>query len=146
MLGTTDARAGFDVGEYLDQSSRVQAVVDLFGPTDLPAMLGGRAAIVAQMVFGATSDNDPILVKASPVTYITPDDPPFLILHGDKDAVVPLEQSQILYDRLKAGGVNATLVIVKNAGHSFTPSGGAISPTRTELSKMIANFFDQFLR
>ena len=146
MLGTTDARAGFDVGEYLEQSSRVQVVVDLFGPADLPAMLTGRAAMVAQMVFGATSDNDPILVRASPVTYITPDDPPFLILHGDKDVVVPLEQSQILYDKLKASGVNATFVIVKNAGHSFTPSGGAISPTRAELSKMIADFFDKFLK
>ncbi|MCX7839304.1 MAG: alpha/beta hydrolase fold domain-containing protein [Anaerolineae bacterium] len=146
MLGTTDARAGFDVGEYLDQSSRVQAVVDLFGPADLPAMLSGRAFIVAQTVFGATSRDDPVLVKASPVTYITPDDPPFLILHGDKDTVVPLEQSQILYDKLKAGGVHATFVIVKNAGHGFTPSDGTMSPSRAELTKMIADFFDQHLK
>ncbi|MCI0476452.1 MAG: alpha/beta hydrolase fold domain-containing protein, partial [Anaerolineales bacterium] len=146
MLGTTDKSAGFDVGEYLDQSSRVQAVVDLFGPADLPVMLSGRAMVVGQTVFGATSRDDPILVKASPVTYITPDDPPFLILQGDKDTTVPLEQSQILYDKLKAGGVTATLVIVKNAGHSFTPSGGAISPSRAELTKMIADFFDKFLK
>lgn len=146
MLGTTDKRAGFDVGEYADQSSRVQVVVDLFGPADLPVMLTGRAMVVGQTVFGATSRDDPILVKASPVTYITPDDPPFLILQGDKDTTVPLEQSQILYDKLKAGGVNATLVIVKNAGHGFTPSGGAISPSRAELTKMIADFFDKFLK
>jgi acetyl esterase/lipase len=146
MLGTTDTSAGFDVGEYLDQSSRVQVVVDLFGPADLPAMLGGRAFIVAQTVFGATSRDDPVLVQASPVTYITPDDPPFLILHGDQDTVVPLEQSQILYDKLKAGGVSAMLVIVKNAGHGFTPSGGAISPSRAELTKRIADFFDRYLK
>lgn len=146
MLGTTDASAGFDVGEYADQSSRPQAVVDLFGPADLPVMLTGRAELVGRTVFGATSRDDPVLVKASPVTYITPDDPPFLILHGDKDTTVPMEQSQILYDKLKAGGVTATLVIVKNAGHGFAPSGGAISPSRAELTKLIVGFFDKFLK
>jgi acetyl esterase/lipase len=146
MLGTTDKSAGFDVGEYLDQSSRVQVVVDMFGPSDLPVMLVGSAEPAITVVFGARSRDDPILVKASPVTYITPDDPPFLILQGDQDTVVPMQQSQELYDKLKAGGVNATLVIVKNAGHSFRPSGGAISPSRTELTKMIADFFDRYLK
>ncbi len=146
MLGTTDKSAGFDVGEYLDQSSRVQVVVDEFGPADLPKMFTANAQVVAGRIFGSTSRDDPILVKASPVTYITSDDPPFLILQGDQDQVVPMEQSQILHERLKAGGVQSTLVIVKNAGHGFTPDGGAISPSRTELSKMIADFFDQYLR
>jgi acetyl esterase/lipase len=146
MLGTTDKSAGFDVGEYLDQSSRVQAVVDLFGPADLPAMFTSNAQVVASRVFGSASRDDPILVKASPVTYITSDDPPFLILQGDKDTTVPLEQSQILHDKLKAGGVNATLVIVKNAGHGFMPVGGAISPSRAELTKMLADFFDTYLK
>ena len=146
MLGTTDKSAGFDVGEYLDQSSRVQAVADLFGPSDLPAMAAGNSAGPITSVFGAQSRDDPILFKASPVTYITPDDPPFLILQGDKDTTVPMQQSQELYDKLKAAGVTATLVIVKNAEHSFRPSGGAISPSRAELAKMIADFFDQYLK
>ena len=145
MLGTTDKRAGFDVGEYLDQSSRVQAVVDLFGPADLPAMFTRDAQVVANRVFGSTSRDDPILIQASPVTHISPDDPPFLILQGDQDKTVPMEQSQILYDKLKAGGVSAQLVIVKNAGHGFTPVGDAISPSRAELTRMIADFFDKTL-
>jgi len=146
MLGTTDKSAGFDVGEYPDQSSRVQAVADLFGPADLPAMLTGSALLVGKNVFGATSRDDPILSKASPVTYISQDDPPFLILQGDKDKVVPMEQSQEFYDHLKSGGVTATLVIVKNAGHGFTPDGGAINPSRAELTKMLADFFDKYLK
>ena len=146
MLGTTDKSAGFDVGEYLDQSSRVQAVVDLFGPADLPAMFTSNAQLVGNRVFGSTSRDDPILVQASPVTYISKDDPPFLILQGDKDKTVPMEQSQELYDKLKAGNVTATLVIVKNAGHGFTPDGGAISPSRAELTKMMGDFFDRWLR
>lgn len=145
MLGVTDKRAGFDVGEYIDQSSRVQSVVDLFGPSDLPAMLTASAFVVGKNVFGATSRDDPILANASPVTYISSDDPPFLILQGDKDSTVPMEQSQILYNKLQAGGVTATLVIVKNAEHGFAPAGGAINPSRAELTKMIADFFDKNL-
>ncbi len=145
LLGTTDKSVGWDVGEYIDQSSRVQAVVDLFGPADLTQMFPGLSIIVGQSVFGASTQNDPILLRASPVTYISPDDPPFLILQGDKDTTVPPSQSQTLYDRLKVGGVPATLVMVKNAGHSFTPVGGAIDPTREELTNIIADFFDQHL-
>ncbi len=98
------------------------------------------------MVFNATSPADPILVNASPVTYITPDDPPFLILHGDMDPVVPVTQSQLLYDRLVAGGVPAIFVPVHNAGHGFNAIGGPISPTYAEIAKTILGFFDQHLR
>ena len=147
MLGLTDKDAGFDVGEYLDQSSRVQAVVDLFGPADLTgAGFIQSQAKLGKEVFGVTSPQDPILAQASPVTYITKDDAPFLILQGDKDTTVPLSQSQELYDRLTAAGVPATLVIVKNAGHSFAPVGGAISPSLAELIKMTADFFDKNLK
>ena len=146
MLGTTDQGAGFDVGEFLDQSSRVQAVVDMFGPTDLTTLDSAPAAPLAKTVFGATTRDDPVLARASPVTYISPDDPPFLILQGDKDTTVPPSQSQEFYDRLKAAGVNATLVMVKNAGHGFAPVGGAISPSRAELTQSIADFFDKNLK
>jgi acetyl esterase/lipase len=146
LLGVTDKEAGWDVGENSDQSSRVQAVVDMFGPTDLHRMFAGSSRRYGQMIFNASSPDDPLLVKYSPVTYITPDDPPFLILHGDRDEVVPLEQSQILYDRLKAAGVPVELVVVKNARHSFRPVEGDIQPSIAELVRMVVKFFDQYLR
>lgn len=142
MLGTTDASAGFDVGEYLEYSSRVQAVVDMFGPADLTVGFEGNpTSKVENVVFGGF---DPAL--ASPVTYVTADDPPFLMLHGEKDTLVPIEQSEILLATLQKAGVPAELVRVKNAGHSFKPVGGEISPTRPELSQMILNFFEETLK
>jgi dipeptidyl aminopeptidase/acylaminoacyl peptidase len=93
-------------------------------------------------VFGASSRSDAIVKNASPVTWISKDDPPFLILHGEKDALVPLSQSQELYDRLTAAGVPAKLVVVKNAGHGFAPTGGQISPSRGGITTTIADFFD----
>ena len=141
MLGTTDASAGFDVGQYLEHSSRVQAVVDMCGPSDLTLQFSDEQTQRASEVF--TIDQ---LVKASPVSYITPDDPPFLILQGDRDRVVPPEQSQVLYDRLTAGGVSAQLVMVENAGHGFDPVGGETNPPRAELSLMVLGFLVEHLK
>ena len=129
LLGTSDNAAGWDSGEYSDQSSRVQAVVDMFGPSDLKVMMAGSSRRYGLMIFEASSLDDPLLQTYSPMTYITPDDPPFLILHGDRDEMVPLEQSQILYDKLKAAGVPVELVVVKNAGHGFRPVDGDIQPS-----------------
>jgi hypothetical protein len=86
------------------------------------------------------------LKLASPVTYISSEDPPFLIVHGERDDVVPVSQSEELYDRLTATGVAATLIIVENAGHGFNPAGGSISPTRAEITKATADFFDRYLK
>ena len=148
MLGTTDASAGFDdSGGNLEQSSRVSAVVDLFGPADLTASDWGLdRSPTAWQVFGATSPADPVLVQASPVTWVSPDDPPFLILHGDKDATVPVSQSVTLDAALRAAGVPSRLVVVANAGHGFRPVGGDPAPSRAELTAMLAEFLDRHVR
>jgi acetyl esterase/lipase len=147
MVGLAGPEAGFDTGEYLDRSSRLSAVVDLFGPANLRAKdFSSKQADVAREVFGARTDQDPVLVQASPVTYITKTAPPFLILQGEKDSLVPPSQSQELYDRLKAAGVPATLVMVKNAEHGFAAVGGPISPNFSELTRLILEFLDSHLK
>jgi len=143
LLGVADETAGFDKGEYLDQSSRVRAVVDMFGPTNLTLLTSDpdhRRLI--QQVFGSVE----ILKLASPVAHVSKEDPPFLILHGDKDPIVPLNQSTQLYERLKTDGVPVKLVVVKNGGHGFMSVGSQISPTRSELTQMILDFFEKHLR
>ncbi len=146
LLGTADATAGWEAGQYLEQSSRVQAVVDMYGPTDLTVLFGGANPRLMEQVFGTSDRNSETLQKASPVNWVSLDDPPFLILHGERDPLVTVSQSQLLYEKLQAAGVPATFVIVKNAGHGFVPMGGPISPSRQELTKMIADFFDQYLK
>lgn len=147
MLGTAGPNAGFDTGQYLQQSSSVQAVVDMFGPADLTAGgWGPGATTVVKQVFGVTPGQDNgVLAKASPVTYIQPSDPPFLIFHGADDALVPPSQSQELAARLQAAGDSATLVMVQNAGHSFKPTGGPISPSLDQIANTTAEFFTQHL-
>ena len=147
LLGTSDQSAGWDVGQFSEQSSRVQAVVDMYGISDLTQnyIVGGDKGL-SRMVFGVSDQSSEVLRKASPVTYISPDDPPFLILHGDMDGVVPITQSQILQADLIAGGVKSTFVTVHNGGHGFGAIGGPISPTYREIYQLIDGFFDQYLR
>ena len=147
LLGTTDASAGFEGdGCYADESSRVQAVVDMFGPTDLKALSLGIGSRFLYVLFGTVNSNSSIVKQANPITWVSKDDPPFLILHGEDDDVVPVSQSEILYDRLMASRVPAMLVIVENAGHGFAPAGGIIDPSRTEITKMVGDFFDRYLK
>jgi acetyl esterase/lipase len=147
LLGTSGGTPGWDVGEYLDQSSRVQAVVDMFGPADLSVEFDASNFQTARAVFGAVSKDDPKLAAASPVTYIDPGDPPFLILHGDQDTTVPLEQSQILVQKLLDAGVEAQLVVVHGAGHGFARAGAQpISPSLNEINKQITEFFIRQLK
>lgn len=146
LLGTTTQEAGWDVGEHPEQSSRVQAVVDMFGPTDL-TLVGDRGQVaIGEQVFGLTSFDQATLEAYSPVTYVTSDDPPFLLLHGDKDQLVSLEHSRLLQARLQAAGVPAELIVVKNAGHAFRPVGGTLDPDPLQLMALTADFLDQYLK
>jgi acetyl esterase/lipase len=146
LLGLTDTSAGYDRGANSEQSSRVQAVVDMFGPTDFTKGFEGGSTQLLTGVVGTSDRTSDAVKRFSPVTYVSKDDPPFLILHGEKDALVPIAQSQELYDALKAAGVEATFTHVKNAGHSFVPEGGSISPSRIDISKMVGDFFDSHLK
>src|SRR3954454_7389521 len=141
LLGVTDPTAGLEGdGGYEGVSSSVAAVVDMFGRADLSEVPQTRPDLLP--VFGGAQE----LARYSPVTYVSPDDPPFLILHGNYDTTVPPELSQEFYDRLKLAGVPATLVMVKNAGHGFAPVGGLMSPSRSDITALVGDFFDRYLK
>ncbi|MFT3890495.1 MAG: alpha/beta hydrolase [Anaerolineales bacterium] len=142
LLGTTTQEDGWDVGEYLDQSSRVQAVVSMAGPMDLSQNFP-NADIEAMKHVGFGEGN---VAQASPITHVTSDDPPFLLIHGDRDELVPYEQSQLMYDRLIQANVPAQLVIVKNASHSFVVPEEDTSPTFAEINQIILDFLAKYLR
>lgn len=143
LLGLMSAEEGYHVvGPYADFSSRVNAVVDMFGPvdlTDLPLW----PLDLEEVIFGGEGSGPAQLKAASPIQYITPDDPPFLIIHGDRDPLVPLEQSIRFHHRLQEAGVDAELVIVENAGHSFFPMTGELNPSRMDITDRVVDFFTQ---
>lgn len=149
LLGTADASTGFEGdGGHAGQSSQVRAVVDLYGPADLTDGEGWPQGqpFVLDLVFGTSDLDSPVLAGASPTTHATPDDPPFLILHGERDRLVPVRQSELLFERLDAVGVPVELVVVENARHGLVPDGGEIRPSEGELVDKVVEFFEVNLR
>src|SRR5689334_11535487 len=113
MVGLTDPKCGFDGKACSDQSSRVQAVVDYFGPTDLAAFGKdqlAQKAMLAPFIGAKYADNPRAHERASPVQYVSKDAPPFLIFLGTKDWVVPIEQSSKMADKRKDYKVPINLV------------------------------------
>jgi len=150
MVGLTDEKAGLEPkGCYDTISSRVQAVVSYFGPTDLTRAVqeASRAnSGVLQAFLGGTPWEKPDRYQqASPITYASKEDPPVLMIHGENDHVVPISQSEILLDALTKIGADANLIRVKNAGHGFRPAGGAIQPSVDEILQETARFFQKHL-
>jgi acetyl esterase/lipase len=146
MMGLTNTDPAFEAGENPDFSSRVDAVVEMFGPTDLTQPMGWLQRLLLRRAFGTDSSEDTRLVGASPVQYINRDAAPFLILHGEQDTAVPVEQAQILHERLLEAGVDVSIVIVENANHNFKPTGGVIQPAREEISNLMGDFFERVLK
>ena len=143
MVGTDGGPGNPDAKDPVDrESSRVQAVACFFPPTDF--LNYGRAGReqIRPKDFGKPfrpsfdhheldpADNlwvpvtDPtklreIAREISPASHVSPDDAPTLIYHGDADALVPLQQSETIVEKLKAAGVDAKLVVKPGAGHGW---------------------------
>ncbi|MBA4054084.1 MAG: alpha/beta hydrolase [Marivirga sp.] len=96
-----------------------KAVVDFYGPAELILFPGNNDPKSPEsLLIGAAPLTRPDLAKAaSPVTYVDKDDPPFLIIHGEKDELVSVKQSQLLNSWLTVAGVRNELIIVKGAPH-----------------------------
>lgn len=152
LLGTSGDSKEFDVGENLGVSSRVQCVMDDYGPTDFPQMDAHRppgATLThssphspeSKLIGADISDTAHAAkaARANPITYVTRDDPPFLINHGDEDGTVPHHQSELLFTALKAAGVPVRFNTVKGGGHGAGFGG-------PELEKMRRDFLELHLQ
>jgi len=146
MVGLTNGDPAFELGENREQSSQVEAVVEMFGPTDLTQPMGWLQHQLLRRAFGTDSPNDTRLIEASPIQYVRRGTPPFLVLHGEQDTAVPVEQAQVFYQQLLDANNEVTIMIVENADHNFKPIGGPINPTRAEISGIMADFFDRVLK
>lgn len=114
------------VGDYLDESSCVQAVCDFYGPTDFSSIMEQRGVGPLRrplaedlLLGGAVEDLVALAELASPIAHVSASSPPFLVMHGAEDSTVPVEQSIAFDAALHAEGVDSTLVVIAGAGHGF---------------------------
>jgi len=122
------------VGGNTNQSTAVKAIIDLYGPSELTVMLEKNERLARSHGFIMEQ-----LASASPLTYLSPNDPPVLILHGDSDKTVPVEQSQLLHERYQKAGLESELHIIEGAGH-----GGMVFSDE-ERYRLIKAFLDRHL-
>ena len=130
-----------NVGNYLDYENHVNAVVDFYGPTDLnvfyecPITKDKNLSDEQKMkVFGDVDNISEVFDLANPINYIDKDTPPFLIIHGEKDEVVPVCQSKLLHEALLKSNLESELILKEDGDHN----GNTFIPNQTT---MMANFF-----
>lgn len=126
LLGLTEGMEEFEGNEYRHISSKVHAVADWFGPTDLLSMSQYPSIFdhdspdspESKLIGGAVQETKEQARKASPIHYVHRDAPPILIMHGDQDDIVPYEQSVQMFHALKKEGCDAVMYNINGAGHS----------------------------
>jgi acetyl esterase/lipase len=153
MLGTSgDVKELEGSGGWPEESSRVQAVVDFYGPTNFIAMCEKPSGFdhsaadspESKLIGGPVKDNPDKVRSVDPITYISKDDPSFLIVHGDRDMTVPYNQSELLYAALKKAGVDVQFITVQGGDH-----GGwneKTKPTNSEITEQVYSFLDRVFK
>ena len=152
LLGTAGNVEALEGDEgNTNRSSQVEAVVDFFGPTDFLQMeahvLPGSwlnhdspTSPESRLIGGPIQNNPEKAEQANPIKYVTHDAPPFLIVHGEQDPLVPYNQSELLYTALKKAGANVTFYKIAGASH-----GGPAFDSDMMRAAVLA-FLDQYLR
>jgi acetyl esterase/lipase len=146
LLGLTAATGELDgdLGSHVGTKAPIKCVLDFCGPTDFPNFFKGERQIkaedpngpIAKLLGGPVSKKMKEATEASPMTYVSKDDPPFLIIHGTNDNLVPLAQAESLDAKLESVGVASTKVIGQDAPHVFF---------NAELVKRMSTFLEKHL-
>jgi acetyl esterase/lipase/ankyrin repeat protein len=146
LVGTTNGHQELEgtVGEHLDQASDVQAIIDFYGPTNLMSILpqstphgiGVRVPALQLLLGGQPEDKSDLAKLASPVEHVDSSDPPLLIIHGDQDIQVPINQSHELHGRYNELGLPVHFEVIHGAAH-----GG-----KRFYDKAMASIVDSFLK
>lgn len=137
MLGLTED-AMFEKGDWLEHSSKVQAVVNYYGKTDL-TMLGENPDCnndLRLLIPGWTKEK---LVEASPVNLVTETAAPFITFHGENDPLVPIAESEKLHEELEKHGVRSDFYVLANESH------GTDAFYQTEIQELILKFLEEVL-
>lgn len=154
IIGLTDSSAGFDgVGAYEGVSSRVQAVVLQYPQVAFDTPPYSNAEQVSREQTLPPDAGPEFLARLNLFTYVSADDPPFMIFHGDADPALNPALSEELNAELVAAGVSSSFTLVHNGGHGWRRSDARkagvpydLSPTLEDILSRELEFFDTYLK
>lgn len=126
-MGASGESAGGQLAAMLaatEGKSRIRAVCALYPPTDIVdlALLyakPGKLSLIDKLLGGPIEEKLNLAADASPIDHVSPSLPPFIIIHGERDRVVPLQQSERLFFALADAGVETQFIVVPHKGHWF---------------------------
>jgi acetyl esterase/lipase len=131
LVGTTNGHPELEgnLGEHLDQSSDVHAIVSFFGASNLSTILeqstpfgvGVRTPALRLLLGGLPKEQTELTRLASPVFHVDDADPPLLLLHGDQDPQMPINQSHELHGAYRSRGLDVQFEVVHGAAHGGEP-------------------------
>lgn len=144
MTALTGGIRAFDKGDYLEYSSAVQAACPWYLPADISKMprlsnVEMMAAPESLLLGKNAALYEEEAKKACPISYVTKDAPPFLLLHGTNDHTVPFGQGEAMYEELIRQGVDADLIAIEGADHAD------LQFFQKEVWRLIADFFKEKL-
>ena len=153
LVGVTNGHERLEgkVGDYLDESSDVQAIVSFFGASNFatilrqstPQGLGVRVPAL-QLLLGAQPEDGPELAAlASPKSHVDKMDPALLLIHGDQDPQMPINQSHELHGKYREYGLPVQFIVVHGAGHGGQQFGEYFDGPRTGL---VTAFLDEHIK
>jgi acetyl esterase/lipase len=152
LLGTMDGAGDPNDPDPVNrESAKLQCIVARAAPVDFSEMRPSNRADAVALFLGMAA-NQPMeknsteyktVWAASPINYVSPDDPPFLLLHGDADATVPFHQSEMMEAALKKVGVPVKLIRIEGGGHGPTFDGAKNPP---DYKAEMVKWFDTYLR
>jgi len=150
LIGITNDHAALEgtVGDHLDESSSVQAIIDYYGPSNFmtilkqstPHGLSVRVPALELLLGGQPEDNQELAELASPVFHVDADDPPLLMLHGDQDPQVPINQSHELHALYKESNLDVHFEVVHGAAHGGESFFDAVR------TRLVLGFLNKFIR
>lgn len=129
-------------GGHPGVSSRVAAVVDLYGPTDLTVPFAQEAGVVQDFLGKKYMDDPALYHRASPITYLDANDPPTLIFQGTIDSIVPPDQSDLLAEKLQQLKVKYYYARLDGWPHTMD----AAVPVNAYSQALIAQFLEEVLK
>lgn len=161
MLGVTGGEAGLDVGDNLDQSSAVSAVVDNFGPTDITGVAEDFdpdtqafynkpdsthfAAYLGAPGRALDALPEDIRRAADVRSHITANTPPFLLLHGSADTLISPSQTLHLHQALREHGISSQRYVIAGASHGDLSFVGDLESGKKWSTPMVLNVITDFL-
>ena len=151
LVATADKSAGLEGdGGWESVSSRVQAAAAYYGVSDFTVgemqFQHHTGQVVVKLFQGTEKEKPELYKRASPIYYVSKDDPPLLLVHGEEDDLVPFDQSVRMAEAYRRAELPVEIIAVKHAGHDFAQVGDApVSPTVEVIHQNTVIFFKRYL-